>query len=258
MIFTGVHWAAGVFQALLAAAEVLFAFGPAKKNRFVSRSAVLLVGIYFLVYKTSEYVIFEKPPVDFSALSYFLFGLAAVLPLRPLKGAAAYSGLLAGSLFVLTFTLAPETHFANMATPFLLAMAFVNHNFLFVGALCVLCSVRLRPRDLFAAAGFIAFVVVYSEIMVQVYGFTEGEVVTEIIDASVILYILPGFSFPWWYYAVYYVCAVSILRARGSRYINSTRACARKKNRADCRRHGSLPVFSYFCERRTFFPVSAS
>ncbi len=229
MIFTGVHWAAGVFQALLAAAEVLFAFGPAKKNRFVSRSAVLLVGIYFLVYKTSEYVIFEKPPVDFSALSYFLFGLAAVLPLRPLKGAAAYSGLLAGSLFVLTFTLAPETHFDNMATPFLLAMAFVNHNFLFAGALCVLCSVRLRPRDLFAAAGFIAFVVVHSEIMVQVYGFTEGEVVTEIIDASVILYILPGFSFPWWYYAVYYVCAVSILAGAGvAVYKLNARLCAQK------------------------------
>ena len=76
-------------------------------------------------------------------------------------------------------------------------------------------AARLRPRDLFAAAGFIAFVVVHSEIMVQVYGFTEGEVVTEIIDASVILYILPGFSFPWWYYAVYYVCAVSILAGAG-------------------------------------------
>lgn len=211
MIFTGPHWAAGVFQLLLAAAEIFLGAKALSENKFAARAAQLLIGVYFLVYKSCEYIIFHKPPVDFSAVSYFFFGLAAILPFRAPKTVSAFCGMIAGSLFIVTFSLMPEAHFDNMATPFLLTMAFFNHNLIFMGMFCVASTVKFRRTDLLWIAGFLVLLIVYAQIMAGRFGFNEAEILTDIVNASVILYIFPQFRLTWWYYVAYYAGAAVLL-----------------------------------------------
>lgn len=214
MIFTGPHWWAGMLQIGVLAAELLFLLLFLRRHPKFCLAAVVAAGVYFLAYKLWEYISDHKWPIDFSALSYFLFGIAALLPFRPLKTAASFSGFLAGSIFIVSFILFPETHVQTNPVFYYRAMGFFNHNLLFTASFALLFLYRFRKSHIAWILGWIAAVVIYSEVMIHVFRVADTvEVITKILDGSILSELFPGFSPAWWCLIIYYLSCAGLLSA---------------------------------------------
>lgn len=212
MIFTGPHWWAGVVQVGVLAAELLFLLCFLRRHSKIGGVIVLVVGIYFLAYKLWEYISNHKWPIDFSALTYFLFGIAAILPLRPIKTAASFSGFLAGSIFIVSFILFPEFHNQQNPIFYYRAMGFVNHNLMFIGSFLLMIRYRFMKLDIAWIVGWIVFVVAYSEVMIYGFHIVDSiEVITKIVDGSILFKLFPGITLVWYVYLVYYLSCVCVL-----------------------------------------------
>lgn len=212
MIFTGPHWWAGVVQTVVLAAELLFLLLFLRRRPKAGKIMILLVGLYFLAYKLWEYISNRKWPIDFSALTYFLFGIAAILPFRPLKTSASFSGFLAGGIFIVSFMFFPEFHARSNPILYYRAMGFANHNLLFTASVALFFQYRFRFSHIAWIVGWIIFVVVYSETMI--YGFhveDSAEIVTKIIDASIMEELFPGLALTWWGKVLYYTTGIGLL-----------------------------------------------
>lgn len=212
MIFTGAHWYYGVFQVFL------FAFGFfaalwAVKHRRCGLCLLLLIALWLLGYKIWEYIPFRRWPLDFSAVTYFLFGFAVLLPIRPLKVAASFSGMLAGICFISTMVVLPEMHYETQPSEFTLMMAFLNHNLLFVGGIILSGRYPFKKTDCFWIIGWIIAVIIYIEVLTNVFGVVQDTAVfTKIIDGSIIFMLLnKTFVLHWWYYILYYLFCASVL-----------------------------------------------
>lgn len=212
MIFTGPRWWAGLMQLGIFAAELVLLFAVLRRCHRLNRAAVFLVGVYFLAYKLWEYISNRKWPIDFSALSYFLFGIAAVLPFRPLKTAASFSGFLAGGIFIVSYIVFPEFHAQTNPIFYYRAMGFFNHNLLFTMSFAMLFQYRFRPSHIVWIAGWIAAVVIYSEVMINVLHVVDTvEVLTKIIDGTILSNLFPGFTPAWWSVGLYYILCSGLL-----------------------------------------------
>ena len=76
--------------------DILAALGAIRHRKF-GLCWLWITALFLLGYKIWEYVPAGRWPLDFSAMTYFLFAVAVLLPVRPLKAAASFSGMLAGS-----------------------------------------------------------------------------------------------------------------------------------------------------------------
>ena len=207
MIFTGEHYYLGLIQAALAVFYVLFGVFVAGRSRVFDRVGAWLIGAYLLMYKFNEYGPFRTVPLDLSAVSYFLFGVAAFVPFRPLKAAGSFSAMLSGSVYFFTMILYPETHVENLLDNrwFLLTMAMVNHNVMFFGGMLVCAEYRFERTDYAWVLGWMAFYLTYFQLITVGYGITEGvTTIAEIVDGSLVAEVL-GVPLTSAYYAIYYI-----------------------------------------------------
>ena len=159
MIFSGPHYYLGLIQAALAVCYVLLGVFAAGRNKWVDRIAAWVIGAYLLLYKSWEYGPFSTVPVDLSAISYFLFGVAAFVPFRPVKAAGSVSAMLSGAVYFFTMILYPETHVESLLANrwYLLIMAMVNHNLMSAGGLFLCARNTFRRTDCVWVLGWFAF-----------------------------------------------------------------------------------------------------
>ena len=216
MIFTGPHFYLGLIQIALVAAYVLIAVYAAGRNAIADRIVIWFIGAFLLMYKTGEYVTMGKVPVDLSAASYFLFGVAAFIPFRPLKAAASFSAMLSGAVYFFTMILYPETHVTGVQTAavpvFDLAMAMTNHNILFLGGL-FMCAKYAFPREDY----------------VWVLGINYANTsIVQILTGTLVADVL-GVSLTAAYYVVYYVVVTGLYVAIITLYSLLNRTYAAKK-----------------------------
>ncbi len=188
---------------------ILLCFAPlgayaTYKNRDLSFLAVYGVALWFLVFKGVEYAHSRNLPMDISAICYFLFAASVLLPVRPLKVAAAQIAGLCGVVYGIVMVAAPQIFAARDPNEMTFYLAIANHALLFFGGLAMSGHVPFRKTDLLWTAAILAVIVVYTEVCVGM-GVAEGNAVfSRIVDGSIILFAAPSFSMPWWYYALYY------------------------------------------------------
>lgn len=216
MIFTGSYWYYGVIQIAVFAAIVAIACLVAGRNRMFDAVVVWVIGAYLLCYKLNEYGPFKAMPIDLSAMSYFLFGVAAFVPLRPLKSAAAFSAMLSGIIYVATMTFFPETHIASLNSSdkfFLINMAMCNHNLLLLGSIFMTAQLEVKREDVVCLVGWFGFFFAYLNLLVTAYGVSyKNSSIIGIIDGSLVAGVLgmdvtPAFG------AVYYTVCLFVFSA---------------------------------------------
>lgn len=210
MLFTGAHWYVGVLQLLLLAAETAFAARFLAVHKTVNLAFIRCAGAYLFVYKLFEYVSKQILPLDFSALSYFLMGVSAVVPLRQMRTAASFSAFLSGLIYIVSMIIFPETHFATTLRAFDCYFAMFNHNLLYIGALGISAYYAFRKEDTLWIFGWLGIYVCYAFTVVDRFG-DMGTTIMKILDGSVVNIVFPDFVPAPWYYAVYYVgCAAAL------------------------------------------------
>ena len=233
MIFTGEHYYLGLIQIALVAAYVLIAVYAAGRNAIADRIVIWFIGAFLLMYKTGEYVTMGKVPVDLSAASYFLFGVAAFIPFRPLKAAASFSAMLSGAVYFFTMILYPETHVAGVQTAavpaFDLAMAMTNHNMLFLGGLFMCAKYAFPREDYVWVLGWFAFFFAYLQLVTVGYGINYANTsIVQILTGTLVADVL-GVSLTAAYYVVYYVVVTGLYVAIITLYSLLNRTYAVKK-----------------------------
>lgn len=233
MIFTAPHYYLGVIQLALVAAYVLIAVFVAGRNRVLDRAVIWLIGAYLLLYKTWEYGPFRAIPVDLSAISYFLFGIAAFVPFRPLKAAGSFSAMLSGSIYFVTMILYPEMHVENLLSNrwFLLTMAMVNHNLMFLGGMFMCAKYEFGRTDHVWMLGWIAFYLVYYQLVAVSYGVVEGvTAIVGILQGTLVAEVL-GVPLTVAYFVLYYAVIILAFALILTAYILLNRAFARRRKR---------------------------
>lgn len=187
----------------------LSAYATARK-RALSLCCIYGVAAWFLVFKISQYVGSGQLPMDISAICYFLFGISALLPVRPVKISVAQLCALCGLVYAVCMLSRPQIFYGRDPTEIGRYFAVVNHSLLLFGGLCVMIRYKFRRSDLFWTLLLLAAIIAYTEICVA-NGVQEGTAVfSQIVNGSIILLIVPGFTLAWWYYILYYM-AVALL-----------------------------------------------
>ena len=181
------------------------------KNRALSHLSIYCVAVWLLFFKISQYAASGNLPMDISAVCYFLFGFFALIPVRPLKVAAAQLCTLCGLVYAIAMLVMPQVFYARDPTEIGRYFAVANHSLLFFGGLAMMVRVGFRKTDLICTGLVLGGIIAYTEICVAT-GVQQGTAIfSQIIDGSVILVVAPGFTLSWWYYILYYTVVLSLL-----------------------------------------------
>lgn len=180
------------------------------KNRKLSYIAVYFAALWLLVIKCIQYIPAKRLPMDISAISYFLFGIFALLPFRPAKVVVSQFAVLCGIVYAIAAIAIPGTFFARDPTEFGRFFGMLNHAVLFLGGLAMMGHVRFRRLDIVWTIAFLAAVIAYTEICHAIHVEEGVAIFSQIIDGTVILIVAPNFTMPPWYYVVYYIIVAGI------------------------------------------------
>ena len=104
---------------------------------------VFVVAMLLIIIKTSEFSIywisddFTKMPVEYSQISYFLFGFTVIFKLKRLKPYAIFAAFFSGISYLLIFPFFTEYFFGTRGVPTTL-LAVMNHSFLYMGGMLLM------------------------------------------------------------------------------------------------------------------------
>ena len=156
----------------------------------------------------NEIVHFAKThemPIAFSTFSYFLFGIAVFLPLRPLKSVAAFCSFVSGVVYLSAFVFYPDMIYARQYSEAEKLVGFLMHNLMLFGGLLLYSRYKVEKIDALYILGFVAFVTVYTEVAVHICVSDQANFLTVgIIEATLIRQIAPRFVLKWWWYILWY------------------------------------------------------
>ena len=181
------------------------------------------IAFFLILYKTSEYIYWQavgqhlKVPVEFSAISYFLFGITIVFRIKKLDVLGAFCGFLAGMFYSVASWVSPDSFVNNglQESIFLFIMAIVNHHALYFGSILMIANVRRFEikKTWWCNLVGIAVMIGYSWIMHLFTPYTElyGKLIfIRITDGSILNYLFPSLVVTPLFTAIYFV-VVSIL-----------------------------------------------
>lgn len=212
MITTGPYDYLGYIQAAVVVCYVLLAVFVAGRNKWLDTLVVWFIAAYLLAYKFDEYGPFSSYPIDLSAMSYFVFGFAAFIPFRPLKAAGSFTAMLSGAVYFVTMTFFPNTHVESLTFNrwFLLTMAMVNHNLMFVGGLFMCARHKFGRTGMVWILGWFAFFFAYLELLTVGYGINyQVTSIVEIMQGTLVAEVL-GLELTPTYYVLYYIIVVGL------------------------------------------------
>ncbi|MCL2630045.1 MAG: hypothetical protein FWD49_00810 [Firmicutes bacterium] len=194
----------------------LAVFGIFKDNKKASKILLYSSAIFFLTYKITEYIYWQivglhhKVPIEFSAISYFVFSLAVLTNKKPLINFAVFCAPVAGFFYFLTGIATPAIYLFENDGTFLFIMATFNHALLYLSGLTLLITHKLDRHYIRQAPLFTGISVGYAFFMrwlinpqgsYVILDLAEGNLFNGIIDSSAI----SGF------YAIYYVGLFALL-----------------------------------------------
>ena len=152
MFGNNTYWWAGILVLILFVLINLVVFLLRNKQK-ASYIIAWCIACYLLVYKIGEYVYWQvvglhyKFPLEFSALSYFFYGIAITFRLKKVQQFPLWAAFMAGTMYSISFWVSPDSHFTNMGSWFLFAMALTNHHLMYFGAMLMIANVtRMRGK----------------------------------------------------------------------------------------------------------------
>lgn len=169
-----------------------------RNNPKASYAVAYCVAIYLLVYKIIEYTYWQavgehmRFPVEFSAISYFMFGIAIVFRFKKIDSFATFCAMLAGLIYSVAYWVSPDTFLANEESVFTLITAIINHHLLYLGGMMMVLNVKkFRVKDIYQHLIGVGVLVGYSWI---IHLFTDY---TAVMGKPIIIQITDGSILAW-------------------------------------------------------------
>lgn len=164
------------------------------------------VACFLLIYKTVEYICWQavgehlKIPVEFSAVSYFLFAVTVVFRIKKLDSLGAFCGFLAGMCYSVASWVSPNSFVesAYKEPMFFFVMAIINHHALYFGAMLMIANVRrFDPKKFYFMLIGIAIMLGYTWIIYLFTPYAElyGKMIfIRICDGSILTFLFPSMT----------------------------------------------------------------
>ena len=218
------YWWAGLAVFILFVGLNVAVFALRKKPE-LSYKIAYGIAFFLILYKTSEYIYWQavgqhlKVPVEFSAVSYFLFGLTTVFRIKKLDALGVFCGFLAGMFYSVASWVSPDS-FVNSGLEesiFLFVMAIINHHALYFGSIPMMANVRrfkIKESWWCILIG-VAVMIGYSWLMHLFTPYTElyGKLIfIRVTDGSILNYLFPALNVTPLFTAIYLV-VVSVVFA---------------------------------------------
>ncbi len=211
-MFSSEYWYIGVLTLLLMTMEVIASLFLVK-SKWATRIFLWIFAIYVVVTQAVELSETKVFSWALSTISYWLFVLGVICPVRPVKSACAVFAFMAGGGYMIGFLVKPEmlTHMGGFSIGYM--QGFVIHNVLFVGSLLLLSQFRMRRYDMALAGGILAVIVLFTELGKYVFGWTMINGFLEgMVEASVLkTEYFPNLQLTWWWYILWYVALLALL-----------------------------------------------
>lgn len=188
----------------------------------LSYTIVWCIAAFFFVYKIGEYTYHQCAgehmdfPVEFSALSYFTLAITVLFGCKRGDQFGALVAILSGMMYSISFWVSPDSFWAsNSSTPFLFAMAAINHHLLyFAGMLLVANCRRYSPKQCWTQAVGVGVFVAYSWLIYKTTPYEQvigKPIIIKITDGSILTYVVAPEKINAGWLALYYVAAVLLL-----------------------------------------------
>lgn len=229
---------------------------------------VIVIAAFVMGYKAYEFAGYRvqgiaEYPIEFSHISYFIFGTVVFLGLRRLYGLAGYCATLTGLGNVIAVCVSAESMIEGFRSVGYFALSLVLHNLMLFGGVLLLCNcVRFRIKDMWTAFLGVALICGFAQLVNAglVYGdidYKDEIVILKIMDGRILGYVLPPEKLTVAVRAVgcvailLAVCGTIVLYYFGNNKIYDKRLAAAEKRGIDltCREIGLVPLAAYAVKR---------
>ena len=229
---------------------------------------VVVIAVFVMGYKTYEFAGYRvqgiaEYPIEFSHISYFIFGTVVFLGLRRLYGLAGYCATLTGLGNVIAVCVSAESMIEGFRSVGYFALSLVLHNLMLFGGVLLLCNcVRFRIKDMWTAFLGVALICGFAQLVNAglVYGdidYKDEIVILKIMDGRILGYVLPPEKLTVAVRAVgcvvilLAVCGTIVLYYFGNNKIYDKRLAAAEKKGIDtaCKDMGLVSLAAYVAKR---------
>lgn len=234
------YWWAAVLMLLLFITLNLIVFLLRNKPR-LSYAIAYTIALLLLIYKTGENIRWQiigdhmNFPVEFSAVSYFLFGIFIVLRIRQADTFAVFAAILAGTMYHVAFWVLPDSFLPGGNVTYLLVMAIINHSLLYLGGMLMLVNARkFRLRDCYQSVIGIGLLIGYSW-MIHLhtdYSALKGKpIIIQITDGTILYRLSPTITLTDGLLTAYYIALTLLVCALFAALYTVNHASARRRAR---------------------------
>lgn len=187
---------------LLACAVEGFGVYLLRYKNTLSLILVTVIAAFVMGYKTFEFAGYRiqgvaEYPIEFSHISYFVFGTIVLLGLRRLYGLAGYCATLTGLGNVIALCASPDSMISGFRSGGYFALSIILHNLMLFGGVLLLCnSVKFRIKDIWTAFLAIALICGFAQLVNAglIYSdidYKDSIVILKIMDGRIFEYIVP-------------------------------------------------------------------
>lgn len=141
-----------------------------KVNRKTSLFILKMICLYLITYKSFEYGInwiqgdFTKIPLEYSAISYFLFSIAFLFNVKNLKPFVTFAALFSGIIYLVSFPFLGSSMIVNNGLTLTL-FAIFNHGLLYLGGVIVMKNYSQTKDSRKGILIYTFFVITYTLVM---------------------------------------------------------------------------------------------
>ncbi len=214
MFGNNTYWWTGwlIFMLFAALNTVIFLLRDKPRLSYI---IAYITAAYLMIYKTGE-LIHSQPwensykfPVEFSALSYFLFGIFVVFRIHKFDSFPVFVALLSGIIYSVYFCIVPDCYIRDRESSFSLAMSIVNHHALYFGSMLLIANVRrYHIRHIWHHFLGIGLLTAYAWIIYNFTGYSfymRKPIIIQILDSSILSWLFQVENLKTWHKIVYYV-----------------------------------------------------
>lgn len=162
---------------------------------------VTLIALFVMGYKTVEFAGYRADgiaeyPIEFSHISYFIFGSMVILGVRKLYGLAGYCATLTGLGNVIALCVSADSMVTGFKSVGYFALSAVLHNLMLFGGILLLCDgIRFKKSNMWTVFAAIAAICGFAQLvnLGLVYGditYKDTIIILKIMDGRIFEYIV--------------------------------------------------------------------
>lgn len=190
-----------ILVVLVACAAEGFAVYLLRFRTTISLILVVIIAAFVMGYKTYEFAGYRingiaEYPIEFSHISYFIFGSIVILGIKRLYGLAGYCATLTGLGNVIAICVSAESMITGFRSVGYFALSVVLHNLMLFGGILLLCnSVKFRMKDIWTVFLAVALICGFAQLVNAgiVYGdidYKDSIVILKIMDGRILEYVI--------------------------------------------------------------------